>query len=287
MPGRLYNSANYRYGFNGKENDNEIKGTGNQQDYGMRIYDGRLGKFLSVDPLYKDFAWNSTYAFAENDVIRSIDLDGEEKYVVTQKRDETGKIIKMSIYCVKSTKIDGQIIDQQLTINKVSYAGSEIIVRNVDSKGNLISVSKQDKFNRIQQKLVDEKGKKSKIRNEDNTAHLKADDSGNKVIEDAYVETSESDLTSTSFVYTSPAGNTELSSIKDNAKAINTGSEYMSGESKKKQIDEIQFEGSKSSVMKKNYSPHLSKETKSKENTAGVPKNGMTGLRLTNYDLKK
>ncbi len=41
----------YRYGFNGKENDNEVKGEGNQQDYGFRIYDPRLGRFLSVDPL--------------------------------------------------------------------------------------------------------------------------------------------------------------------------------------------------------------------------------------------
>ena len=27
--------AAYRYGFNGKENDNEVKGEGNQQDYGI------------------------------------------------------------------------------------------------------------------------------------------------------------------------------------------------------------------------------------------------------------
>jgi RHS repeat-associated protein len=44
-------SSIYRYGFNGKENDNEAKGEGNQQDYGMRIYDPRLGRFLSMDPL--------------------------------------------------------------------------------------------------------------------------------------------------------------------------------------------------------------------------------------------
>jgi RHS repeat-associated protein len=69
----------YRYGFNGKENDNEVKGWGNQQDYGMRIYDPRLGRFLSVDPLAKSYPWNSPYAFAENDVLRNIDLDGEEK----------------------------------------------------------------------------------------------------------------------------------------------------------------------------------------------------------------
>jgi RHS repeat-associated protein len=47
--------SGYRYGFNGKENDNEVKGEGGQQDYGMRIYDPRLGKFLSVDPLAKEY----------------------------------------------------------------------------------------------------------------------------------------------------------------------------------------------------------------------------------------
>lgn len=80
MGGRGYQSDGYRYGFNGKENDDEVKGgEGTQQDYGMRIYDPRLGKFLSCDPLMKEYAWNSPYAFAENDVIRSMDLDGKEK----------------------------------------------------------------------------------------------------------------------------------------------------------------------------------------------------------------
>jgi RHS repeat-associated protein len=68
----------YRYGFNGKENDNEVKGNGNQQDYGLRIYDPRLGRFLSVDPLSEEFPWNSTYAYAENNSINYIDLDGAE-----------------------------------------------------------------------------------------------------------------------------------------------------------------------------------------------------------------
>jgi RHS repeat-associated protein len=84
QPGRIYTAtANYRYGFNGKENDNEVKGTGNQQDYGMRIYDPRVGKFLSTDPYAATFPWNSTYAYAENDVIRNIDFDGLEKVTVT------------------------------------------------------------------------------------------------------------------------------------------------------------------------------------------------------------
>ncbi|WP_343898886.1 RHS repeat-associated core domain-containing protein [Chitinophaga japonensis] len=82
QPGRHYSAGDkYRYGYNGKENDNEIKGEGNQQDYGMRIYDPRLGRFLSVDPLSAEYPWNSTYA--ENDVIRSIDVEGAEKHVRT------------------------------------------------------------------------------------------------------------------------------------------------------------------------------------------------------------
>lgn len=81
MSGRNYNAPSakdYRYGFNGKENDNDVKGEGNQQDYGLRIYDPRLGRFLSVDPLSEEYPWNSTYSFAENIPIQYIDLDGAE-----------------------------------------------------------------------------------------------------------------------------------------------------------------------------------------------------------------
>jgi RHS repeat-associated protein len=79
MPGRTYNGNDYRYGFNGKENDPE---TGGRLDYGLRIYDPNTGKFLSVDPVSNEFPWNSTYSFAENDVIRCIDLEGAEKRVI-------------------------------------------------------------------------------------------------------------------------------------------------------------------------------------------------------------
>lgn len=84
MPGRKYVIGLYRYGFNGKENDNEVKGEGNQQDYGMRIYDTRLGKFLSVDPLTKSYPWFTPYQFAANTPIIAIDLDGEESKITIE-----------------------------------------------------------------------------------------------------------------------------------------------------------------------------------------------------------
>jgi len=80
MPGRKYTlpASAYRYGFNGKENDNEVKGEGNQQDYGFRIYDPRLGRFLSVDPLDEEYPWYTPYQFAGNTPIQATDLDGLE-----------------------------------------------------------------------------------------------------------------------------------------------------------------------------------------------------------------
>jgi len=89
MPGRSFSSGNYRYGFNGKENDNEVKGDGNQQDYGLRIYDSRLGRFLSVDPLVKSFPWYTSYQFSGNNPIEYIDLDGGEQLSNKKKVQET------------------------------------------------------------------------------------------------------------------------------------------------------------------------------------------------------
>jgi RHS repeat-associated protein len=71
----------YRYGFNGKENDADVKGDGDQEDYGMRIYDPRLGRFLSIDPITKKYPELTPYQFASNQPIWAVDLDGLEAKV--------------------------------------------------------------------------------------------------------------------------------------------------------------------------------------------------------------
>ena len=79
QPNRAFSSGNsYRYGFNGKEKDKEVKGEGNQQDYGFRIYDPRLGRFLSEDPITAEYPELTPYQFASNTPIQAIDLDGLE-----------------------------------------------------------------------------------------------------------------------------------------------------------------------------------------------------------------
>jgi hypothetical protein len=56
----------------------------------MRIYDPRLGRFLSVDPLTKSYPHYAPYQFAGNMPIMAIDLDGKEIYgFMALKQDVT------------------------------------------------------------------------------------------------------------------------------------------------------------------------------------------------------
>ena len=94
--------AGYRYGFNGKELDKNGEFGGlNHYDYGFRIYNPGIGRFLSVDPLTKDYPSWTPYAFAMNRPIDGVDLDGLEHYFAADgsyigliQGDPTVRIIK-------------------------------------------------------------------------------------------------------------------------------------------------------------------------------------------------
>jgi RHS repeat-associated protein len=71
---RSFERGTYRYGFNGKEKQDDI--ASDDYDFGARIYDARLGRWLGVDPLAAKYASISTYVFVANMPIRAIDPDG-------------------------------------------------------------------------------------------------------------------------------------------------------------------------------------------------------------------
>ena len=73
----LAQSAVYRYGFQGQEEDGEL--WSGSVSYKYRVEDARLGRFFSVDPVHSDYPHNSTYAFCENEVISFVELEGLEK----------------------------------------------------------------------------------------------------------------------------------------------------------------------------------------------------------------
>jgi RHS repeat-associated protein len=78
VPRRNGSLESYKYGFQGQEKDDEIKGEGNSLNYTFRMHDPRVGRFLSLDPLSPQYPNNSPYAFSENRVIDGIELEGGE-----------------------------------------------------------------------------------------------------------------------------------------------------------------------------------------------------------------
>lgn len=66
--------VNYRYGFNGVEKDNEIKGDGNSYNTDFRMYDPRVGRWLSIDPIVHP--WESPYVGFANNPIYYTDPSG-------------------------------------------------------------------------------------------------------------------------------------------------------------------------------------------------------------------
>ncbi|MEQ9263154.1 MAG: RHS repeat-associated core domain-containing protein [Owenweeksia sp.] len=119
MPGRTFNGGDYRYGFNGQEQDDEIKGTGNSVNFKFRVHDPRLGRFLSIDPLAANYPWNSPYAFAENKVIQFIELEGAEVSVPAYVH-ENG--YSTAIDRVGAQSISDQTIQQRILVMKEGEA---------------------------------------------------------------------------------------------------------------------------------------------------------------------
>lgn len=111
MIGRNGNTSETRYGFNGMEKDDEVKGGGNSLDFGARIYDSRVGRFLIVDPKAKEFPEVSNYSFADNSPIFYIDRLGKYKYPAN-KKNEYPMITRYLSHYVEKDVLNNQAIVQ-------------------------------------------------------------------------------------------------------------------------------------------------------------------------------
>jgi RHS repeat-associated protein len=92
MEGRT-STGDYRFGYNGMEAEDELYGESNAYDFGARMYDSRLGRFLSIDPDFFKYPWNSTYAYAINSPIKFVDKGGEGPDVI---KNESSAQIKLT-----------------------------------------------------------------------------------------------------------------------------------------------------------------------------------------------
>jgi len=131
------------YSFNNQEHDDEIFGDGNAISFDARILDPRLGRWLSIDPLFKSYASHSPYCSFANNPVFWQDSKGE-KLVLGGDREKALEDIRSLVPAryqpfVKATSAGEVYIDYPL-----GEAGGELykdeFALTEDSKGaNLIS----------------------------------------------------------------------------------------------------------------------------------------------------
>ena len=107
VPNRHGSSTAYRYGFNGMELDNELKGEGNSYDFGARMLDPRIGRWFARDPMEAKYPNMSSYAYAINNPIVFIDVDGRDVGITV-----TAKVVgttKINLYSAGEIKKDSSL----------------------------------------------------------------------------------------------------------------------------------------------------------------------------------
>jgi RHS repeat-associated protein len=80
LDGRHGNETAYRYGYQGSEKDDELKGSGNSYTTQFRMLDPRIGRWFSTDPIAHP--WQSPYSSMDNSPILTNDklgLYGEKR----------------------------------------------------------------------------------------------------------------------------------------------------------------------------------------------------------------
>ena len=98
------------------------------------MHDPRIGRFFAVDPLAGKYPWNSPYAFATNNPVRLVDVDGlgvrpPDEWIVST----TGETVRVGDKGGDETDYvhfvnNGQITTKQFQVKKsyVSITGTEI-----------------------------------------------------------------------------------------------------------------------------------------------------------------
>jgi len=124
------NTSGYRYGYQGQERDDEMKGAGNSLNYEFRMHDPRIGRFFATDPLTKNYPHNSPYAFSENIVINAVELEGLEKIYTYVYEPKT----KTFVYTY--TKTDNKLREN---VNRYVYFGNngrviKTVIHSMDNK---------------------------------------------------------------------------------------------------------------------------------------------------------
>ncbi len=132
MPGREFNKmtaedngTGIRYGYNGKEqlfSANNVDGA--TYDYGARMYDARLGRWMSVDPAARAYAFASPYnAFGNNPILNT---DGDGRFTIsTMLTPGVHERITQNALCIATSTGICRLTSGSILVSGVRHADIE------------------------------------------------------------------------------------------------------------------------------------------------------------------
>lgn len=132
----------YLYGFNGQEKDDEVYGEGNAYDFGARIYDPRIGRWLARDPQYSKYPYLGPYVAFGNNPMYFIDPGGETLHVagnVAQAEVDMKDMVPteyQSMVSIVDNKVVFNITYDQ--VNKANDPGITAMYEMVNSDKNML-----------------------------------------------------------------------------------------------------------------------------------------------------
>ena len=145
VPNRSGNSPAYRYGFQGQEKDDELKGgDGNSLNYEFRMHDPRVGRFFAVDPLAEKMPEWSPYSFCFDNPMKFVDPDGKAP-TDWYRNNVTGKVkwVEGSGAVSGYTHLAYNVSDQSYGKNKSDHLIMDGSTKQITLNGNVI-----DDFNK-------------------------------------------------------------------------------------------------------------------------------------------
>jgi RHS repeat-associated protein len=148
MEGRNWQSSVDRYGYNGMEQDDYLKennqylptnpafartGTGNSYDYGARMYDSRVGRWMKRDPLENKYPSHSGYQFSLNSPIWMKDPDG--KLVIFFNGMHSGEGGKSKYWDGYDKKVLLQVKDNAVRYYDGALGGKNALLNTINKIG--------------------------------------------------------------------------------------------------------------------------------------------------------
>ncbi len=132
---RAYTSDSYRFGFNGKENDNEI--FSGCIAFEARIFDSRLGRFFSTDPWESKYYWQTPYAYFKNSPISLVDFLGKGAVIPEDEEMDIRNIDDQNDDNIENRKISEAQNESLLgDLNKLRNSNSTNPTKDIiDNKG--------------------------------------------------------------------------------------------------------------------------------------------------------